>query len=244
MQAPHDPIFNFLKWFLPPLCLNCYQPLASQGLCHHCWSGLEFISDPFCNKCGFGLVRKNTECTECLRFESENRSIYTHQVRSCFYYQGSGRQLILAFKQSDRTELAYFFSAMMQFRLWHDLAPDTLVVPVPLHPIRLWLRRYNQAGLLAAQIAQSKNLELTHTLLKRNRLTKIQGKISRKNRYKNMMNAFIVKDPHHHLRERPVLLVDDVFTTGATLSACAKILIQNGAKHVRAITIARVKRNH
>ena len=122
---------------------------------------------------------------------------------------------------------------------------DPLCIPVPLHWTRLFMRTYNQAGLLACEIAKRHQWIYAPSLLVRKRRTPSQGHLSKKQREKNINNAFAIsKGKKEALLGKTIVLVDDVFTTGVTLTACSKTLLKAGAKEVHAVTLGRVVKGY
>ena len=165
-------------------------------------------------------------------------------ARAIFAYDDASKPLILAFKHGDRLEHAPAFARWLE-RAGRDLLADAeLIVPVPLHRWRLWKRRYNQAAVLAARLARLTGLPHAPLLLERRRATPSQGVAgSAKARRRNVLGAFRVRpEEQPRLRNRNVLVVDDVFTTGATVEACARALKRAGAARVHVVSLARVVR--
>lgn len=227
---------------LPPLCLGCGEIVGTAGsLCAACWQGFSFVSPPQCVRCGvpFGEeLGPDAECTECLARPPRFR-----RARAALVYDDRTRRLVLPFKHGDRTDLARSCGAWMA-RAGADLLGEAdLVAPVPLHWRRLFMRRYNQAQLLAARVARDADLRLAPDLLRRRRWTGSQAGLKAKERRRNVRLAF---DVHPRWRSdlagRSVLLVDDVLTTGATVDACVRALEKGGARHVDVLTLARVVR--
>jgi len=128
------------------------------------------------------------------------------------------------------------------FRVGQDILSKTdLLIPVPLHWTRLFMRQYNQATLLSNQISHLTTIPTRTGLIKRHRSTPKQGYQNRKERIANVRGAFIVPfDKKPLIKGKSLTLVDDVFTTGATLTECARVLLKEGAKEVRVLTLARV----
>jgi len=232
-------LFNQIIDLLIPLrCIKCGLILEkSQGLCAACWSKIPFITKPYCACCGLPFdfqIEEEVLCGAC----SHNRPFYK-SARSVFIYTSDSKDLILSFKHLDRTHTAPLFASWMS-RIVDDIK-NPLCIPVPLHWTRLFMRTYNQAGLLAQEIAKHKGWTYAPFLLIRKRRTPSQGHLSKKERIKNMERAFAVpKNKQETLLNQTILLVDDVFTTGATLNACAKTLLKAGAKEVHTITLGRV----
>jgi ComF family protein len=165
-------------------------------------------------------------------------------LRSSIAYDDASRDLILGFKHADRLETLPLFARWLSIAVKDRLGDVDLLVPVPLHWRRLAMRRYNQAGLLAHGLGKLSGVPVHATALARTQATASQGEmVSARARLKNVARVFAVPD-----RQRPVVkgksvaVVDDVLTTGATVSACGKALLRAGARDVSVITLARVVR--
>ena len=227
---------------LPPLCLGCNEIVATQGsLCAECWSAFSFIAPPHCRRCGVPFthdVGPDADCADCLARPPRFR-----RARAALIYDERSRRIVLPFKHGDRTDMTRSCASWM-VRAAAGLLPEAdLVVPVPLHWRRLFTRRYNQAALLASVVAQQAGLRVVPDLLRRRRWTGSQAGLRGTERRRNVRLAF---DLHPRwvgeVRDRGVLLVDDVLTTGATADACIRALQQAGARHVDVLTLARVVR--
>ena len=229
---------KILDTILPPTCLGCREIMMTPaGLCPDCWSKLTFITDPLCNSCGnpFEIdVEGELECGFCI----QNPPVFdTH--RSCFVYDEGIKRLILPFKHND------FLFPLPLFRKWLNLVTtelvtsETLLMPVPLHWTRQLYRGYNQATLLALELRKSSGAKVITNVLKRQARTSAQKGKSRDQRLQNVNKAFALKNSHL-IEDKPILLVDDVFTTGATVGSCAKILKDAGAQRVDVVTLAKV----
>jgi ComF family protein len=159
-------------------------------------------------------------------------------------YDDASKGAILALKRADRLEFAQLFALWLR-QAGHALLEEAdIIVPVPLHRLRLWMRRYNQSAVLARRLQQMSGKPCDPLALVRARSTRSQGHMpSVKARQRNVQGAFRVPDHKaDSLRGRIVLLVDDVLTTGATVEACARTLKRAGAKKVLVLTSARVAR--
>ncbi len=164
--------------------------------------------------------------------------------RCAVLYEGAGRKMSLLLKHSDRLDLAPEMAKWMYQSCKSILEPDMIIAPVPLYKWRLVRRRFNQASVLAQKIAKLDGSKARVDFLCRVRNTKIQKCMNRENRFINLENSIALKNPKvKPLQARSVLLVDDVMTTGATLSACAEACRQAGAKKVNMIVFARVARS-
>lgn len=225
-----------LDILLPPRCLGCGEGLAGHGrLCAACWSGLAFITEPCCAACGYPFelsMPGGGLCGACTARRPPWR-----RGRSALVYDDASRDLVLAFKRGDRTELAVPLAAMMVQAGGALLADCELVLPVPLHRGRLFARRFNQSALLSRAIARAGGLDHAPDLLVRVRATASQGGLDRRRRHSNVRGAFRLRRP---VEGRRVLLVDDVLTTGATAAAATRVLLAGGAAAVDVLTLARV----
>jgi ComF family protein len=233
----------FLDLVLPPLCLKCREPVAEpHSVCATCWNEVRFLSPPHCAQCGLPFphaLGEGIKCAACLA-----RPPPFTRARAALAYDDASRDLILSFKHADRLEAVPLFARWIVAAGRDALADADMLVPVPLHWLRLASRRYNQAAVLAHAIARLSNIRVETGLLARIKRTPSQGEMpSARARAKNVVRAFAVAEKAMpRLAGRRVVLVDDVLTTGATLSACAKALTRAGAGSVSVITLARVVR--
>jgi ComF family protein len=232
-----------LDIFFPPLCMACRKRVREpHALCAACWLAISFIEPPLCARCGHPFDAdpgSETICGAC--------HLHPHhfdRARSLFRYDNASRGLILGLKHGDRLDhlpgLARWLS-----RAGSELLRDAdIIVPVPLHRWRLWQRRFNQSGLLAEHIAAQSGKPHRPLVIIRTRHTASQGEMpSAKARRRNVLGAFKVPPASiPQIRGRKVVLVDDVFTTGATLDACARALKRAGAVRVDVLTVSRVVR--
>ncbi|MCK5424533.1 MAG: ComF family protein [Emcibacter sp.] len=162
------------------------------------------------------------------------------RARSALRYDDGSRKMIIAFKHNDRTDYAEFFGQLLLQADGSFNLTDAIVTPVPLHKKRLGKRRYNQAALMGQVFADKKQYNyITDMLIREKHTPPQQGNHS--NRKRNVAGAFKFKAKYHDIiRGRPVILIDDVYTTGATVGACAQTLKRAGAGRVEIITVARV----
>ena len=229
-------LLKLLDILIPPVCALCNERVSeSATLCPKCFAELNFITKPYCKVCGrpFGCeVFGDMLCGHCLeklpRFK---------KARSVLVYDGAAKKLILAFKHGDRLDLGPLLVKVM-LRGAEELMPEVdIVMPVPLHRLRLLKRKYNQSAILAKHLAKHFHKSYNLDILKRVRSSRNQGHLTASERRKNVMNAFCVK-PSNILQDKTILLVDDVLTTGATANECAKVLLKAGAKQVFLLTFA------
>ncbi|MFA6220348.1 MAG: ComF family protein [Erythrobacter sp.] len=231
------PLVDFIY---PPRCPACGSAVGEQGgLCVACWGGLVIPSEPCCAACqrpfgsegpGHGAL-----CAPCLADPPAHDGIAAGTL-----YTASSRALVLAFKHGRRIALAPMLARLIAARL-PDAGPDRLIIPVPLHRGRLWSRGYNQAALLGRELARMGHGRLLVDALVRTRPTPSLGGLGRRARIKALAGSIAVRrGATPTLLGAEVILVDDVFTSGATSAACVKALKRAGAKSVRIACFARV----
>ena len=229
---------TFINFLLPPTCPVCHKKTETEGLCAGCFSELEFIGTQKCSVCGkpLDVIIPDIQniCGQCLK-----NPPHFHQAEAVFKYNDTVKKLILPFKHADHIELTELFVRLMSANNREIIERNQVIIPVPLHWSRLLKRKYNQSALLAQGLAKRYNKTYSPLVLKRIKFTKSQGHLSQKERQKNVKGVFVVKYPEE-IQGKSVLLVDDVFTTGATADECAKVLLKAGAKSVDVLTIAKV----
>lgn len=233
---------RILDIILPPHCLLCKNTVEENGsLCSSCWSDMDFISKTSCSICSTPFefdVGEDSLCASCIK----ERPIYDRS-KTVFIYNDKSRKLITGFKYEDKIHAAKSFAKWL-FTTGKDLVEESdLIIPVPLHRIRLFTRRYNQSSLIAAELAKQVYLPVAHDVLIRKKNNKPQASLPRNQRLKNVIGAFAVKEKCKNLIEgKNILLIDDVMTTSATVSECAKVLKKNGAAKVNILTLAKTVR--
>ena len=224
----------------PPRCPGCGGAIAAQdGLCAACWSELVIPGEPACARCqrpfGSGSVADGAVCAPCLADPPRHDGIAAGTL-----YNDASRKLVLAFKHGKRIALAPMLARLAAARL-PELDGQWLVVPVPLHPWRLWRRGFNQSALLAREIARLRGQELAVDALVRRKPTPVLGGLGRAARSRALSGAIAV-NPRRlaRLKGAQVVLVDDVMTSGATSDACVGALKRAGTERVLVACFARV----
>ncbi len=230
------PVIDFV---FPPRCPLCGEGLSAQtGLCGACWSDLAIPGEPACALCQrpFGeAIEPGSVCAPCLAAPPRHDGI----AAGTLYNQGS-RKLVLALKHGRRLALAPMMARLIAAKL-PFVGPGWLVVPVPLHRWRLWHRGYNQAALLAHEIAALRHAELLVDALDRRKRTPSLGGLGRKARARALSGAIMINPRRApRLKDADVVLVDDVLTSGATSAACVSALKRAGARRVVIACFARV----
>ncbi|AXS42030.1 ComF family protein [Breoghania sp. L-A4] len=231
---------RLLDLALPPVCCVCERPLAEDvGLCMPCWSRLTLIERPYCERLGTPLAYDIGPGALSAAAIAEPPPF--GRARAVCVHDEISRALVHGLKYRDRLELAPLMARWM-LRASDGLVHEAnLIVPVPLHPRRLWRRRFNQSALLAREIGSQADRPVLLEGLQRIRATPRQVGLDAAARAANVRGAFKVDGPHRAALEgRRILLVDDVVTTGATLGACVRALVRAGAASVDVLTFARV----
>lgn len=227
----------------PPQCITCHNLVASPfGLCPECWRDTPFTTGLTCCKCGTPLPGEDGAEVICDDCHAVARP--WGRGRSALLYRDNARRIILALKHGDRMELAGPASLWLKRAAGDLIQPDTLIVPVPLHWWRLIRRKYNQAALLSSSLAQLCNVAHCPDLLLRRRSTGSQEGRTREERFANLKGAISVHPRRAVLlKDRAVLIVDDVMTSGATFSAAAEACLAAGASRVDVLSLARVAKD-
>jgi ComF family protein len=227
---------------LPPQCLACDRHVATEGaLCTMCWGGFRLIERPYCQRLGIPFAYDLGP--DALSAEAIADPPPFERCRAVADFDDLARHLVHGLKYRDHGELAHWMGQWMARAGADVLADADLIVPVPLHRFRLWMRRFNQSAALAQVIAARSGRRFAPTLLRRVRATAQQVGLSATERDKNVRGAFRVSgEDKAAIAGRRVLLVDDVYTTGATVKAATRALLRGGAGAVDVLVFARVVR--
>lgn len=226
---------------LPPRCPGC-GVLVQDDLqfCATCWNALHFISDPACTACGKPFAEGRDAdllCAECLAKPPEHDGI-----KAAVLYDDLSRSIVLRLKHGGRIGLARLVARHLERHLPAEDA-DVVLVPVPLHRWRLWRRGFNQSILIARALAARRGLPVETEVLRRVRATPPLKGMTRKQRSLAVRGVFDIPPARRsRIAGRHVLLVDDVYTTGATANACVRLLKKAGAARVTIFCWARVLR--
>ncbi len=233
--VPAALIAQLVALALPPRCPGCGAVVeADHRFCAACWSGLRFLGDPSCARCGmpFEVDRgPGACCGPCLV-----RPPVHDGVRAAVAYGPVASDIALKLKYGGRLALA---GTMARLMLRHMPVDATRIIPVPLHRRRLWTRGYNQALLIAAALGRLSGVAVERDALRRTRSTPPLRGMGGRSRAKAVQGAFRVHDPAA-IAGQTVVLIDDVHTSGATVTACAKVLRKAGARRVTVLCWARV----
>ena len=226
----------------PKTCLSCREKLAEKAddgfLCSQCRGKIRKNLPPFCVSCGRQLDKRGFAKNTCPACQKANLSF--DRAYSPCAYEGVVRELIHKFKYNGREHLGEPLSRLMsEFVREYNLPIDYVdcIVPIPLHKTRLREREFNQSEILSRHLAQEFNKELVDNCIERYRHTRTQTELETHQRVSNVKNSFRVVDPQA-IKDKNILLVDDVLTTGATSSEAAQALKNAGANIVLVLTIA------
>ena len=233
-----------LGFFYPNACQICgsERATAQEGyVCARCWSrpgAIRFITAPFCQRCGLpyeGAITAAFECSNCRQMKLHFESARAAVVAGDFLLE-----IIHRYKYQRAIWFEPFLADLLLRAALPHLPAATwdLIVPIPLHPLKRREREFNQAERLATQLSAATSIPVQPRLLKRIEATRTQTMLTREQRSANVRRAFAFcgKKP---LEGQRIVLLDDVLTTGATSSACAKVLLENGAGRVCVWTVAR-----
>lgn len=238
----HPALQMAVRLVYPPRCTLCGAPVADDfGLCGPCWRDTPFITGLVCDLCGIPLPGESSaevHCDECLSIARP-----WSRGRAALRYEANGRRLVLALKHGDRHDAARPAGKWLARAAAPLLAPGTIISPVPLHWMRLLSRRFNQSALLARALARETGLAFVPDLLIRHRQTQSLKGLDRAARHATLDGA-IRANPRHlaTLRGARLILVDDVMTSGATLSAATQAAQAAGAEDVCILALARAEK--
>ena len=184
------------------------------------------------------MVDGVSECSSCLVVPPPYR-----KAQGALAYDDASKSLVLGFKHADKTHMVSQFLPWLMRVGAEMLSEADALVPVPLHYWRMVQRRYNQAAILAEALGREADVPVMSDLLLRDRATPVQGDLKPKARQENIKGAFAVPpDRRPALKGKRLILVDDVYTTGATVKECTRILLKAGAVQVDVLTLARVNK--
>ncbi len=241
LRGPVSIAETVLGFFYPEICQICGKERAtpkSGYICVNCWQHIQFIRPPFCARCGLpfqGAITTEFQCANCCQL-----NLHFSSARSAVVAKTVVLETIHRYKY--RRHL--WFEPFLADLLVREALPVVrvqrwdMIVPVPLHPVKEREREFNQAARLAAHLGAAAGIPLRCKLMRRVLPTVSQTRLTRGERTANMSRAFAIRGGVKLDGER-ILLVDDVFTTGATTNACAKVLRQAGAGEVCVWTVAR-----
>ena len=226
----------------PPQCVMCdARTFDDFALCGSCWAQTPFIDGECCDGCGAPLPAIDVDDSDVLCDDCMTIARPWSKGRAALVYSGEARRMILSLKHGDRTDLARAAGPWLARAGCNIVRPDTLVIPIPLHRFRLLRRKFNQAAILAGQVAKVMQVSvLQDGLIRPTKTASLQGK-TRDERFATLQGAITVNPKKlDAIRGRNIVLIDDVMTSGATFAAATEACFSVGADDVCVLALARV----
>ena len=220
-------------------CIICDNPVKltnSYSLCRGCFKELKFILDG-CNKCGKPIVNRNLEreslidCSYCY-----NKTFYFDKAISCIEYDDISKKLILDFKYKSKTYLCRYVAYLMKEKILLEGLKADYILFVPLHKKRLKKRGFNQAEKIANKLSELIDIPVLDCV-SREKNTKKLYKLNKEDREKELKNSFKIKESINFIKNKNVILIDDIFTTGSTANEISKVLKINSVNSICIITL-------
>lgn len=221
---------DFLDFIFPPVCANCGK--IGTLLCDSCIARMPVLHEPVCPLCGRPVKRSGQSCSRC-----QESPPSLNQIRAAVLFEDAVPHLIHQLKYNGMFALAEPFASIMASSWHHWRHPVDVVVPIPLHRRREKARGYNQSEMLSRHLSRMLEIPQERHALKRVRNTPPQIELIAEDRAANVTGAFAAD--HDSVRGRRILLIDDVCTTGSTLSEAARALSEAGAVSVSGYCLAR-----
>lgn len=227
---------SFLDLLFPPACLLCRHALLKHGICDACSGGFEVLRPPSCTICGSTFATdagENHPCGRCIKKKPP-----FDVAASLYLYKGDLSRAVWLLKYSKKSLLGSHLGGLMKNHRLNAISYD-VIIAVPLHISRLRERGFNQSQLLAEGLGKGMSLDVDKYILERVRPTGSQAGMSSRERQANVRGAFSLRSGVD-LSGKRILLIDDVYTTGATVKECSAVLKKAGAAVVNVLTLARV----
>nr|WP_284706100.1 ComF family protein [Wolbachia pipientis] len=218
----------------PNVCVSCECIIdKNHDLCDECGKKISFLTKHYCNVCGTVISDNIYTCGKCIANPPPFKVL-----RSAFAYDQHSKNMIINFKFFDNLNYVKTYVKWMYQANWDIFQDAEIIIPIPLHKMRLLKRKYNQAALLAGELSKLSNLFYAPLAIKRLRHTTPQAGLSLKQREKNLTRAFKTSNKEI-IKNKIVILVDDVVTTGATVRSCSQEILNSGAREVGVLSLAR-----
>lgn len=224
---------------IPRSCVHCAQVVDGgpyQYLCSSCARQIHFCNPPACKTCGypyFGSITSTHKCPHCAELDP-----VFENGKTLFLARGPGRSLLHSLKYHQGfyvlKDLARMLQEIPHFRAF---LRGAILVPVPLHPTKIRERSFNQSECIAQTLLKNSEALAVQSILERQEFTDSQTQLDRQERLQNVKNAFALSTTARLMKNKHYIIVDDVFTTGSTLNACARTLRAAGITHLRAVAI-------
>ena len=232
-------------WLYPPRCRACRGRILGRDaeyFCEHCREHIQLVGHPLCNVCGRPFPDASGDDHECGVCLERPPQFIAARAWACYPREDDHplREVVQKFKYARKVSLGRPLGRLMARgcqEFLREIDPD-VVVPVPLYSKRLRWRGFNQSVLLAREVSRAYGIPMDPFLLQRRRETAAQTRLAEEERRRNVRGAFTL-DPDRPIRGKRVLIVDDVYTSGATVNECSRTLKQGGAKEIYVLTLAR-----
>lgn len=230
-------IDKLLELIYPKRCLLCDEVLpynTAATLCRPCKGNVMYLTMCICRKCGKPHIDPGDDlCYDCSKKEH-----FFRQGRGMWIYEGDVKKAIHKYKyQHRKAQGKGFADELSQFYRQNTAWDIDIITSVPLHPLKLKERSFNQSAYLATVFGQKLDIEVNNNLLIRIKNTKPQKDLTDLQRILNVENAFQMKS-EYQCHNQNILILDDIYTTGSTIDNCAKVLLKNGARNVYFLTLA------
>lgn len=229
---------KIINFFYPNYCANCGKLLKEQApncFCSECWQKIKIIKGETCRKCGKPVITSDGICNECRKI----KKFYYDKIKVIGIYEDILKEAIHLYKYNGRWKLGFdFLNLIVDYIDSQYIIQNDIIIPVPLTKEKLYKRGFSQTLLIAKEIGKYYNLPVYSNILIKYKETPAQSTLPREKRLKNLEGSFKVAQKEK-IQNKNILLFDDVYTTGATVRECSKILKENGAKGINVLTIAR-----
>ena len=227
----------------PPVCMSCRKRLSllsNAKFCYKCSMSYKRVGEHTCDSCGKPIPKNSDRlCVNC-----KLRKVYFNQSISRYIYDGCIKSAIRNMKFRNQKWIANEFGDMLlkTVREKYDDISFDIIICIPLSNSKMYERGFNQTREIADEISKGINVPIAEKILYKKDNVKTQSGLSAKERIENVKNAYFIKHPER-VCDKTILLIDDVFTTGATVNECSKILKKAGALAVYVATVATTSRN-
>ena len=224
---------KILDFFYPARCPVCdsVQDVGAYGICAKCTTRIEYIREPKCCRCGKPLVTEEEFCGDC---KGKKHSFC--QGNALFFYDRAMQESVARFKYSGRREYGAVYAQELYryYGGWIRQTGAGALIPVPVHRSRLRTRGYNQAELIAGHLSGLTGVKMIPDLITRVKETTAQKELSAAERLKNLQGAFRAGRAREQLNHMPecVIIIDDIYTTGSTMEACSRVLLDMGVGRI------------
>ncbi len=226
--------FSLIDLIFQKTCISCYSRLENkeQILCSECEQSLDFLTG-ICEICG--APKENDSCEIC-----ESNEFFFDKACSIFHYNNIIQSLIHNLKYNEMRKISEYLGKYTKEYLskFQPFSEINIITPIPLHRVKKRSRGFNQSEFLTKVISEQMNWTHIPNLILRKKFTETQTKLSRTKRQENVSNAFRL-NPKFNIENKDILIVDDVFTTGATINSASNLLRNNGVNKIYVLTIAR-----